>query len=313
MTANNFMMARDILVAEMIRKRAELGYFDTQFIQYGASYWKAGQVRYIIADDDVQLFCRMHALDEEEKYATPVITFSKTVHVPEGAREVYENRIRAINIKALRRRLPDAYFDIVRQVPLQTSDGAVSLLEPVREALVGRSHEVYLNILEGLVKLVRERYQLTNATYRDYMDWIERERALIINSISRGGRFKTTIYGFAYDSGGTVPRLFATATESDMLRKREMLTEQNKRMGPVLAQHYTYNEHTVLRTLRPAFTEMAKRYLDADYMATVNAICDLPSPIPAEAVAAADAALASACLGEDAEKAWCLQKKRWGV
>jgi hypothetical protein len=313
MTASNFMMARDILVAEMIRKRAELGYFDTQFIQYGASYWKAGQVHYIIADDDVMLFYQMHALGEEEKYATQIISFNDTLHVPEGAKEVYEAKLRAQNIKKLRLRLPDAYFDIVRTIPLESEDAAVPILEPIREALVGRSHEAYLNIMQGLVELARERYQLKFSTYQDYLAWIERERALIINRITRTGRFNTTVFGFAVDSGGPVPKIFATATESDMLRKRELYTAQDKRMSPVLTQNYTYDDHTLLRMLRPKFMDMAKKYMDASYMETVNAIYDLPSPIPAQAVAEADAAIAAAGLGPDVETAWQLQKKRWGV
>lgn len=307
------MKARDFMVAESIRKRLELGWFDTQFIQYGVAYWKDDQAHYIICDDSVDLFEHVHRLDGREKYATPIITFMRDLHVPEGRKEVYENKVRGQNIKELRRRLPDAYFDIVRAIPLTSGDAAVAILDPIQEELVGRSHEVYLNIFEGLVELARERYQLSFETFTSYLEWIEKERALIINKIAKAGRFKTEMYGFVYDAGSAQPKLFATATKPDMIRRREELRDQGVEMSPILSQVYSYNDHAQVRKLRPIFMDMAKAYLDADYMETVKAIYDLPTPLPVDAVRAADEALAQARLGGDVANAWRLQKKRWGV
>lgn len=272
---DNLMKQRDLLVADFVRQREELGYFDTQFLIYGGAYWTNNGPQYIVSAQEDKVHCALEAVAHEGRFPTVVVQMDETVHVPFGMKEDYLYRQKIALLKRLRRIFPEAYFQQLLALRFEQNDAAAPIFTDMMQQLDGMVSRRYLHLFIGLVEYAYASLKLSDASYHAISEWVRASREEMLYEDTRKDQFGKTFHGFAYLEGESIRHYF-TATLSDLMRKKQELILSKRLVSPTYSKECWYNFDYTLKDVRKDFKRELESYLNATYMATIRAIVALP-------------------------------------
>ena len=105
---------RDEQVAEEVRRKAELGWLDTEFMVYGTAYLKNDQMYYRISSEEKDIYAFIEASLAEHIFCGDVLSLYKRCSVPIGTKEDKEIELAKQLGQQLKKNTPENYLSFCR-------------------------------------------------------------------------------------------------------------------------------------------------------------------------------------------------------
>lgn len=306
----NFVLQfRDAQVAEDVRKKAELGWFDMEFTMYGAAYPADGEMNYRISSDAGQIYSFIEQAGYEQRFCSNVLTLTKTCAVPMGMKDEMSLTVKKELACQLRKAYPQELFLLLSELAAEIrSDDAYPWLMAKREALEGIFDDRQLRHFQTLIQYCYSCQKLSEAHYQSLMAWVRREYQCMLDGFVSKDLFEKHFYGFAYASDHGY-RYLQDSLPEYIYQHKFALEEQGVFTSPVLTETLWYNYTYSLADCRKDYEKLLKTTLNGPDLQSLHAIMN----------SAAELTLADAYhralqdMGEKAAATFDRYLGRWGL
>ncbi len=271
----NFVLQfRDAQVAEDVRKKAELGWFDMEFTMYGTAYHDGAEMCYKISSDAGQIYSFIEQASHQQIFCSNVLTLTKTCAVPMGMKDEMALSLKKELACRLRSAYPQELFLLLRELAAEIrTDAAYPYLMAKREALEGVFDDRQLRYFQDLIQYSYSCQKLSEAHYQSLMAWVRREYQCMLDSFVSKDIFEKHFYGFAYTSGNGY-RYLQDSLPEYIYQRKFALEEQGIFTSPVLAETLWYNYTYSLADCRRDHEKLLKQALNQSDLQRLNAILD---------------------------------------
>ncbi len=305
----NFVLQfRDAQVAEDVRKKAELGWFEQEFTMYGTAYLNDGEMCYKISADAGKIYAFIEASSRQQIFCSNVLTHTRTLAVPIGEKEETALAVKKETACLLRRAYPPEFFRLLAQLAEDIrTDAAYPWLCAQRETLEGIFDERRLAHFQDLVQHCYSAQKLSPAHCRELLDWVHQQYLCMLDDFVSKDRFEKSFYGIAYASGSGFRYLHDSLPEY-ICQRQAALEEKGVFVSPVFAQTLWYNYTYDLAACRQDYDALLKATLSPDMLKQLQIILRGPqyTPRPSFIRTLQD-------MGPQAQDAFNRHLGRWGV
>lgn len=265
----------NVEAARVVGRRAELGWFDVEFIMYGCAYLQNGKVYYRVSSqaEDIYLFTKKAAI--ENVFTSNVLKFTEKCSVPSGMRDLIANDVKKDLARQLKKMYPVEFFNILSDLAKRTeSDVAATLLWEEAEQLEGIFIEEKINQYELLVQYAMYHHSINANTYQSIMKWICEERKNMDENVVSKDFCEKTIYGFAYEKDEKI-KYIDNVLQSYILEKAEQLEQEGYLITPILSHTYWYEQTRRISEILNEFRSLLKDVYDSAYMEKIRMLRDI--------------------------------------
>jgi len=261
---------RDIQIAMDVRKKAELGWFDTEFTMYGCAYLKDGNMYYKISPKAQDIYDFIEKSMCQGIYPSNVMKLLEKCQVPSGTKEVIEQQLKKKLAKMLQSAYSKEFFEYLYSIARKMQDNtAASLLWAEAEELEGIFEEEKLCHFEELVHYVRGCGHIDAYNYRELLYWISEERKNMGENFISKNTFEKTMYGIAYEIDGQIK--YAENAQKTVIYEKKYRLEQNGYfVTNIFSKNYWYDAQNKLENIRNDFKETLITFFNVTYLAKIK-------------------------------------------
>ena len=269
----NFVLQfRDAQVAEDVRKKAELGWFDMEFTMYGTAYLDGGELCYKVSSDAGKIYSFIEQASRKQLFCSNVLTLTRTCAVPMGMKDDMALTVKKELACQLRKAYPQELFLLLGELAAEIrSDAAYPWLMTKREALEGVFDDRRLRHFQTLLQYCYSCQKLSEAHYQSLMAWVRREYQCMLDGFVSKDLFEKHFYGFAYASGSSY-RYLQDSLPEYIYQRKFALEEQGIFTSPVLSETLWYNYTYSLADCRRDYEKLLKTALNEPDLQSLNAI-----------------------------------------
>lgn len=303
----------NLVAAQTAGAMVEMGCFAQEVTVYGSAYYEEGRRRYIISADEAKIADFVQGAHQAHLLPTPLSQLSLKAVIPAGYAEVVNRAAKIRLARQLEASYPLAYFELAADLLKVTPNTAAqSCLEAMQDALEGVFEEDRLQLFEGLLHLAYLKKNISERTYHQMQEWLERMRREMADDACPRERFAKTFYGAVYFKADG-----SRAMDINVCREviyQHQLERQKEKIPttPLVSKTYGYSYEQTVQELRVQFADHLARLFDETYLSAWRTLADLPSAIPPKAWREAQAR-ASRDFGDPAQKALAVLGRRLGL
>lgn len=274
MTLNRKMKFRDIQVAEDVGKKAELGWFDVEFIMYGCAYWdkEKDKMYYKVSSDASDIYDFIEKSMTMEIFPSNVMSLTKRCPVPAGMKELIAQDVK----KDLGRKMKECYpkeffYELYALAEKAENNTAAEILQKEAEQLEGVFEEKKLKKYEDLVKYARSCKQINKIAYEALKEWIAGQYKDMEDDSITKDKFEKTLYGIAYEEKGKI-KYIINAQKSYIYEHLYAMEIEGVFTTPIYSKSYWYNYTYRLKDVNQDFKYHLEEELDTTYIEKIKKI-----------------------------------------
>lgn len=264
----------NIQAARVVGRRAELGWFDVEFIMYGCAYLQHEKVYYKVSSqaEDIYHFAETAAV--ENIYTSNVFRYTEKCAVPSGMCDLIANDVKKDLARELKKRYSISFFKILNDLAERTQDNcAAQLLYREAEQLEGIFSEEKIDQFEMLVQYAYRHHSISFDTYQNIMKWIIEERKNMEDDWVSKNFYEKTIYGFAYEKDDHI-KYVDNVLQSYVYEKAEQLEQNGYLITPILSHTYWYEQPRRTSEILQEFRVLLVEQYDMSYIEKIKKIRD---------------------------------------
>ncbi len=262
----------NVEAARIVGRRAELGWFEIEFIMYGCAYLQQGKVHYKVSSqaEDIYQFAEKAAV--EEIYTSNVLRHTEKCAVPSGMHDLIANDVKKDLARELQKKYSADFFKLLNGLAEQTqSNHAAVMLWDKAEQLEGVFSEEKLNAFEALVQYAYRHHGIYANTYQNIMYWIREERKNMDDVVVSKDFYEKTLYGFAYEKDGKI-KYVDNALLAYVYEKAEQLELDGCLTTPILSHTYWHERPRRISEVVQDFRALLMQKYDAEYIEELRKI-----------------------------------------
>lgn len=264
----------NIQAARVVGRRAELGWFDVEFIMYGCAYLQHEKVYYKVSSqaEDIYHFAETAAV--ENIYTSNVFRYTEKCAVPSGMYDLIANDVKKDLARELKKQYSISFFKILNDLAERTQDNcAARLLYREAEQLEGIFSEEKIDQFEILVQYAYRHHSINFDTYQNIMKWIIEERKNMEDDWVSKNFYEKTIYGFAYEKDNHI-KYVDNVLQSYVYEKAEQLEQNGYLITPILSHTYWYEQPRRTSEILQEFRALLVEQYDMSYIEKIKKIRD---------------------------------------
>lgn len=303
---------RDLQVAMDVQKKAELGYFDSEFTVYGCSYLQNGLRYYKVSAEAEKIYDFVEQGAQLGLLPSNVHSMTKTCAVPMGMRDYIAREVKRELALQLREQYTKDFFVYLENVAKKvTEEQAMPILLEEQKKIAGCFDELQLRCFRERLDYAYQCRKLTLLQYQLFMNWLTEEYRSMEENIISKDIFEKTFYGIAYESANGIAYV-DNARKEAIYRKKYELEQSGVFVTPIFWQTYWYNYTLRLPDVHKKFVQELCQMLDADCIAMLKKISRQNGKMSgAEFLKHADEVYCR--FGEAARKTFLQYGYRWGI
>lgn len=274
MGANLQLMAKlqDEHIAEDVRKKSELGWFDVEFTMYGTAYIAAGEMCYRTSSIADKIYHYMERHETNDCYCGNVLCYSEKCPVPMGMKEEKALNVKKTLAHQLRARYPQALFTLLSEIAEEArEDSAYPLLLQEQQNLEGCFDERRLRYFRELVDYAYGCLKLNSEHHHQFMNWISAELRNMEDDFKDKDIFEKTFYGIVYHQNGKDYYLYDALREY-IYTKKYQLEQKGIMTTPLFSETYWYNYTYRIRDAQKDYVQLFHEIMNAAYLEKLQAI-----------------------------------------
>ena len=262
----------NVEAARVVGRRAELGWFDVEFIMYGCAYLQDEKMHYKVSSQAEDIYQFTEYAASEKQYTSNVLRHTEKCAVPSGMHDLIANDVKKDLARALKCSYSKTFFEILEHVSEQTwSNSAADLLWNEAEQLEGIFSEEKIDLYESLVQYAYRHHGIESGTYQNIMRWIHDERKNMDDYLISKNFYEKTVYGFAYEKDGKI-KYVDNALQSYVYEKAEKMEQEGYLITPILSHTYWYEQSRRVSEVLCEFRLLLETVYDAEYMTKIKTI-----------------------------------------
>lgn len=261
---------RDVLLAAEVSKKAELGWFDTEFTMYGCAYMQSGERFYRLSADAEKIYDFIEKGEINKITPTNLLSITERFPVPLGMKEAVAldvKRYLAIKLQELYSCDFFEYLDALKKRVAQ--DSGYIFLKRMQQELEGCFNNERLTHYEEMVEYFYCYNKLYEEHYYDFQKWLAEERQNIEKVPMSKEQYEKTFYGIAYIIDDSVHYL-TNARKETIYKKRNALMFKGIFVSPIFSKTYYYNVSTKLPCVKAQFEADLKSYFTFDFVSALK-------------------------------------------
>lgn len=303
----------NLVAAQTAGAMVEMGCFAQEVTVYGSAYYEEGHRRYMLSADEAKIADFVQGAQYAHLLPTPLSQLSLAVVIPAGCAELVSRAAKKRLARQLEASYPPEYFELAAGLLAVTPDtSAQSWLEAMQDALEGVFEEDRLQLFEGLLHLAYLKKNVSERTYHQFNEWLERVRREMADDACPRERFAKTFYGAVYFKADGSRALDINVCREVIYQHQLERQKENIPMTPLASKTYWYGYEQTVQELRVQFADHLARLFDETYLSAWRTLTNLPSAIPPEAWREAQAQ-SSRDFGDPAQKALASLGRRLGL
>lgn len=256
----------NVEAARVVGRRAELGWFDVEFIMFGCAYLQDGKLHYKVSSQAEDIYRFAESAVADNIYTSNVMRYTQKCAVPSGMRDLIANDVKKDLARKLQKCYTAEFFEILNELAEKTRDNcAAKLLWNEAEQLEGVFSEEKINRFEILVQYAYRHHGIDSGTYHGLMKWIHEERRNMDDNIVSKDFYEKTVYGFGYEKNGCI-KYVDNVLLSYVYEKAEQMEQEGYLITPILSHTYWYEQTRRVSEILREFRELLETEYDAVYM-----------------------------------------------
>lgn len=265
---------RDLIVAEDVGRKAELGWFDVEFTMYGCAYLDIARDKmcYRVSENEEDIYTFIEQSVHKGIYASNVRRMTEKYPVPSGMKNLIAQDVKRELALQLRKEFPRAFFETLYQAAETfTTDQAAVILWKEAEQLEGVFDEDRLSDFLALVKYCDGCRSLSWNSYQALLAWYHEEMTNLDDKVVSKDIFETTMHGFAYEKDGSL-RYVTNAGKGKIYSEAYSLEQKGIFVTPVIEKTYWYNYEYRLPDVIQDFKARLRACCQQNYIDKIKAI-----------------------------------------
>lgn len=264
----------NVQAARVVGRRAELGWFDVEFIMYGCAYFQNGKMYYKVSSQAEDIYRFAENATVENLYTSNVLRHTEKCAVPSGMHDLIANDVKKDLARELQKRYSAEFFSELNVLAKYTqSDHAAEILWEMAEQLEGVFSEEKIDQFEMLVQYACRHHSIHFDTYQNIMKWIAEERKNMDDNWVSKSFYEKRIYGFAYEKDGTI-KYVDNVLSSYVYEKAEQLEQNGYLITPILSHTYWYDQPRRTSEILCDFRALLAEQYDTRYIEKIKKIRD---------------------------------------
>lgn len=266
---------RDEQVAEEVRRKAELGWLDMEFMVYGTAYLKNDQMYYRISSEEKDIYAFIEASLAEHIFCGDVLSLYKRCSVPIGTKEDKEIELAKQLGQQLKNKYPRELFELLQELSEAVQgDESYGWLLQMQEALEGVFEEERLGWFESQLEACYGSQRLSNQHYFEFKQWLKEERRYMLDDAIAKDSCAKTFYGLMAEDATSQAgfRYFEDSLAVYIYKKKFALEAQGRLTSPLFARTYWYHYGQRMGTMKNDYLRAMQQVMDARYWTQLRAV-----------------------------------------
>jgi len=264
----------DVLAADDIKKKAQYGYFDTEFTAYGTVYVEEGKRQYRISSAAGDIYQFIEKSDLRHNYCASVYSLSRQYKTLSGMHDDNTLRVKYDLAKELQEIYPLEFFEMMHTLARKLQDNsAYEVLKNMQKNIAGLFDEHILFMFGQLVEHSYTSLQLTKDCYQELKYWYEEETRAVGEMPGRNDLFEKILYGISYKTKHGY-EVYEDSLKETIYKKKEKLLADGIVSSPIFSQRCYYNYTYRISDVRKDFIEKLKTVLDKTFWSYLTEITD---------------------------------------
>lgn len=264
----------NIMAAQHVSQKAELGWFDTEFTMYGCAYLEArnGKMYYKVSSQPEDIYDYLEIALLQDIFPSNVTVLSQKCPVPAGSEQFIAQDVKKQLAYQMKKICPRDYFEhLSKLAEYYRDDTAAPLLWEMAESLEGLFSREKLNEFVDIVRYAYSCLRITRSTYRELMNWVGQEEKNMDDDIISKDIFETTMYGIAFEKDGRL-RYAENAQRELIYEKMYALEQQGEFVTPVYHKTFWYNYEYRLVDVVKDFKRQSRNHFNSAYLNMIKKI-----------------------------------------
>ena len=261
---------RDAQVAEEVRRKAELGWFDTEFTIYGCCYQKNNERYYRLSAEMEKIYDFIESAAQKNIVPSCIQIHSEKYSVPIGMKDSVTLDVKKILATEMQAMFPMSFFQYMNNLKKEAVEdsGYFYLLqkkdkvESSFQLLELRKYKELLDHFLNCNKVSYEHYTLLDA-------WIKDEYKNMEEEPIQKDLYEKVFYGIAYLKGKEI-KYSINAQKATVYRKRNELMRKGFFTTHLYSQVYYYNHNVRLPDVHKRFEQELKGYFTLEFVSELQ-------------------------------------------
>ena len=274
-----FMLDHDRVCTQEVNQMYDLGCFAEQFVSYATACLIDKQGYYFVSDqaEHVYQFCQEKLRDDS--YCLPVEKITRSALVQSGHRQDLRQQFKLEAAQTIRAENALSAVQTIASLASVANNVAAEVLERLQKSLNGCFDAEILQIFEGLLDEAFAARKVTPLTFWNFQKWLmEIKRDLAKDRITHDVHER--IYsGFAFVQADGALGYYYNAVMAMTLERRCLMQCQKKLVTPIFQKRYCFRDTNQLNAITEDFKATLRKRLDANYLAILRLLHQLPGPV----------------------------------
>jgi len=278
--ADEICVLRDVQIAQEIRSLAALGVFPKGILVYGLVYYQNAKRQYMISSDPAKLITFLNDAENFKLFPTPIESYSERLIIPEGEEEDITNSVKLKLARKLQEKYPEEVFVLLEKLKDNSDNGLMEeALLQYREDLESIFDIDKIKAFRDLCTRAYWRKNLSELVYYQLMEWCNKRLAQLADYVPPMGSKQKIFYGFAVLEEQKIQRCVINANLSCIYEERDKLEQQGLYVTAWHERLFTVERQESLRSVNQAMTEFLQQIYDADMIALIEKMEQLPGAV----------------------------------
>lgn len=253
---------RDLQLALEVAERAELGWFDIEYIIYGCTYWENGRRYYRLSNDAEDIYGFIENGGYINIISSVLNSTIKRYPVPAGMREVVEKNVKIELGREMRKKYPEEFFKELENLSNAVVENtALDYLERQWEKVECTFDPESLTQFSDLIDYTYLHRKINYSTKEDFQRKIAEEFKSMEEVFEPQAVFVKKLFGTEYIVNGK-QQFFINARKGNVYQKQMELESKGIYSSPIINKTYHYNRDTSALELREKFKDYLKKRID---------------------------------------------------
>lgn len=273
------LIIRDLQVAQDIKERSKLGWFEQEFDYFAVSYYHDSEQYYLLSSDAKRVydFAEQSLLDNI--YCTPIQSYRKKCPVPSGTEELIAKDLKVTFAKELQKTFSADFFREFSEIfSERENDGAKNILDAWQDMVAGSFDAEILDLFQMLLEEAYRAKVLKSYSYRQYRDFLTEMYEDMGDELLVKDIFKRDFYSMIYKDGEKEHTII-NAQKDRLYAKRDELWLKGVQTTPIYQKTYWYNHDYRLIDARKDYEQHLNTPLIRKFISSAQLINDLPTSI----------------------------------
>ena len=210
-----------------------------------------------------------------------IVRFVQYRKVPSGKENEIAAEVQADFAEHLKQIYPKQLFQAIQKLgAIKAENTAKPIIEVWQDSLELCFVEDKINLFAGAVQMVYQAKQITDATFRQMMDWVEDKHAQIVSHTNVRWRKPCKMHGFLYQEYGK-QQVYVNALWHKAVERQHEIKTKGLVCTPIFSKEYWMDSVPGwdLTKWRSKFEEDIKVLMDESYFERLQQLWNLPSVV----------------------------------